>query len=66
MQAAPSLEDIGVTKAQSSRWQAEASLPEEDFEKYIEETKAAGEELTQASVLGLVKARGREKKRSAA
>ncbi|MBU4047537.1 NADH-quinone oxidoreductase subunit NuoF, partial [bacterium] len=31
----PTLEEIGITKIQSSRWQATASLPEEVFEKHI-------------------------------
>lgn len=46
-----SLADIGITKSQSSRWQREASLPEEDFIALVAECNAKGEELTQAAVL---------------
>jgi len=49
--APPKLEDIGITKIQSSRWQATASLPEEVFEKHIIETKCDGKELTSSGVL---------------
>lgn len=37
------LNDHGVTKQQSERWRTEAALPEEKFEEYIAECKAAGE-----------------------
>jgi len=47
----PTLEEIGITKIQSSRWQATASLPEEVFEKHIIETKEDGKELTSSGVL---------------
>lgn len=50
---APRLEEIGITKMESSRWQAVASVSEEDFEKTIQETKNAREELTQAGLLRL-------------
>ena len=46
----PKLEDIGITEKQSERWQLEAELPEEDFERHIETTIEAGKELTSASV----------------
>jgi hypothetical protein len=46
----PTLEDLGISRDQSSRWQTIASLPEEIFETHIEETKAQGEELTSAGV----------------
>ena len=42
----PKLEDIGITKMQSSRFQAIASIPEEEFEEAIEETKREKDELT--------------------
>lgn len=47
----PTLEEIGITKIQSSRWQATASLPEDVFEKHIVETKGGGKELTSSGVL---------------
>jgi N6-adenosine-specific RNA methylase IME4 len=43
----------GITHAQSHRWQLEASLPEDEFERHVAETKAEGQELTSASVLRL-------------
>jgi peptidoglycan/xylan/chitin deacetylase (PgdA/CDA1 family) len=49
--APPALADLGITKNQSSTWQRIAGIPEERFEQHIEETKAAGEELTTASLL---------------
>ncbi len=47
----PTYADLGIEKMQASRWQSVASVPEEEFEQHIAETKAAGEELTTASVL---------------
>lgn len=49
----PCLADLGISKMQSSRWQLEASLPEESFEQHVAEVKARGEELTSASLLQL-------------
>ena len=46
------LEDIGIEKHQSSRWQQTAAIPEKDFEEHIIKTKQEGE-LTSASVLRL-------------
>jgi hypothetical protein len=39
---APTLADLGISKKQSSRWQAVASVPEPVFEQHIAETKSAG------------------------
>ena len=35
----PKLSDLGITKIQSSRWQAIAAIPEEVFEEHIAEVK---------------------------
>ena len=35
----PTLSDLGVSKKESSRWQAVADIPEEEFEAEIEKTK---------------------------
>jgi hypothetical protein len=51
----PTLADIGITKRQSSRWQAMASIPQDDFEKYIAKVKGRGRELTSAGVIRLAK-----------
>src|SRR5215471_14762556 len=42
----PTLADLGITKTQSSRWQAMASVSEDAFEKHIAKVKSRGEELT--------------------
>lgn len=44
----PTLEEIGISRMQSSRWQLEALVPEPVFEDYLEATKDAGEEITTA------------------
>src|SRR5262249_45482569 len=51
----PTLADLGITKTQSSRWQAMASVPEADFEQHIAKVKGRGKELTSASVIRLAK-----------
>ena len=45
------LENIGITKIQSSRWQKEASIPKERFEEHIKETKEAEKELTTTGII---------------
>ena len=50
----PKLEDLGVSKKQSSRWQAVASLPDEDYEEYKERARTKGE-ITRAGALKLAK-----------
>jgi hypothetical protein len=49
------LEELGVSKKESSFAQTIASLPEADFESHIAETKAHGEELTAAGLYRLVR-----------
>jgi len=49
------LKDMEISKKQSERWQAEASLPEEKFEKFLEETRDSDQEITQAKVIQLAK-----------
>ncbi len=56
----PRLADLGIEKMQSSRWQAEASVPDERFEAWVAEKKATGQELT-ASGLQLLAWRERHK-----
>ena len=46
-----SLDDLGIDKMQSSRWQREAKVPEEEFEAYIESCCYEGKEVTQAGLL---------------
>jgi hypothetical protein len=50
-QAATSLDDLGINKSQSSRWQDEARLPDEEFRKYLADCRAAGREPTSQGLL---------------
>ena len=54
--------DVGLSKDSVSRNERIASLPAEDFEAHIEKTKAAGKELTQASVLDVAKKKRRQER----
>ncbi|MBX3436065.1 MAG: hypothetical protein KF861_01145 [Planctomycetaceae bacterium] len=49
------LEDLGITKDQSSRWQLTAAIPSRDFEKYVTETKSERGEVTTAGLLRVAK-----------
>jgi hypothetical protein len=51
----PKLADLGISRDESSRWQCLANLSEADLEQHIEETKAAGKELTTAAALRYAK-----------
>ena len=46
----PKLSELGITPKESSRWQLEASVPEEQFEQHIAEIKDKKEELTSAGL----------------
>lgn len=46
-----SLDDLGITKNQSSRWQQEASVPEEKFTEFLEDCRDNQKEVTQAGLL---------------
>jgi hypothetical protein len=50
----PTLEEIGISKVQSSRWQAMAAVPAEKFEAYVADNRK-DRELTTAGVMDLVK-----------
>jgi hypothetical protein len=45
------LQDLGITRNQSARWQREAAVPEAEFEAYLEEAQAEGKEVTAAELL---------------
>lgn len=47
----PSLDDLGIDKMQSSRWQKEASVSEEDFEQYLHQCLEHSREVTQSGLL---------------
>jgi hypothetical protein len=59
----PRLDDLGISKSQSSRWQAIASIPEEDFEERVESLKVSGRELTSSEMLSLAGFLRREQER---
>lgn len=47
------LEDMGVGKMQSSRWQQVANVPSETFEQYLAKTRDSGKLITTAGVVKL-------------
>ena len=46
------LKDLGIDDNQSSRWQLEAEVPEDQFEQYLAETKEKGREVTSEAMHG--------------
>jgi len=62
------LDDVGVDKDKSARWQSIASIPEKIFEEHIAKTVGTEEELTSSSLLNIahglrIKQREEERKR---
>lgn len=49
------LEELGISKHQSSRWQREAAVPEEVFERLVKEANSQSQELTTAALLRLAR-----------
>lgn len=58
----PKLDDLGITYQDSHRWQLEADIPEERFEQFIAETKAAAEELTSRAAITIAQKIKREER----
>lgn len=58
---AEALHAADVTRQDAHRWQIVASMPEEDMESYIADTKERGKELTTTGALKLAKALERGK-----
>jgi N6-adenosine-specific RNA methylase IME4 len=54
-----SLNDVGITKGESHRWQAIAAVPQAVFDEQIEIVKEAGERLTTAGMVQLAKEKRR-------
>ena len=48
-----SLDSVGVSRNQSSRWQKEASVPEDQFEEYLFDCNNEQREVTQSGLLKL-------------
>ena len=59
----PKLEELDITKSQSSRWQSIAKIPETNFEERLEEIKNKKQELTSRDFLSLAGFLNREQKR---
>lgn len=53
--AIPKLSELGISESQSHRWQTEASLPNEVFERHVAEVKQSGGELTSSGLYNLAK-----------
>jgi hypothetical protein len=51
------LEKLGIDWNRSSRWQREAAVPEDVFEKYVAEANSAAEEITAQGLLRLKRSR---------
>ena len=49
------LSDLGITRNQSSRWQAEAAVPEDVYQVWVNEILDAGGELTASGLRKLCK-----------
>ena len=49
------LEDLGVSRNQSTRWQVQARLPENMFREHIKQMCESGKELTSARLLRLAR-----------
>ena len=60
----PTLEEVGVTRLQSSRWQAVAAIPEPVFQAHVDGIRARGGELTSRGLQAVGKALGREQRQA--
>jgi hypothetical protein len=49
------LDDLGISRNQSTRWQIEAKVPENVFCQYVRETCDAGKEITSANLMRIAK-----------
>jgi hypothetical protein len=53
------LDDLGISRNQSTRWQMQARVPENIFREHIRETCDAGKELTSARLIRLARQWGK-------
>jgi hypothetical protein len=49
------LDDLGLTRDQSKRWQRVAAVPEHSFSRFIEEAKSSGSEISSAGLLRMAR-----------
>jgi len=49
------LEDLGINKHQSARWQLEAQVPDDQFDAYLRKMRADGGEIVAADLLRLAR-----------
>lgn len=59
------LEDVGINKSQSRRWQLMALVPDDEFNRYIKASTELGEEISTQGLLriaSVIKRRGKPKK----
>ncbi len=61
----PKLSDLGISRNQSSRWQAIASIPHQQFEERMDSLKSNGKELTSSEMLSYAGYLQRERERNA-
>ncbi len=60
----PTHDEIGINRMEAHRWQTIASVPEEEFEEYIETTKGEGEELTTNKIFRDTRKKARRQERA--
>ena len=53
--ASVTLDELGISRDQSSRWQWENSLPDEDLDRYVRQTNEERREVTSNAVFRLAK-----------
>ena len=51
----PTLDEQGITKTQSHRWQLEFGVPEKRIREFVNETRAAGREVTSSGLIKVAK-----------
>lgn len=55
---AATIDNVGISRPTAHRWQKIADVPDEEFDRFVIETREAGNELTQAAALKLADKKG--------